>query len=163
MSDRMCGCITIGGQLDRANLPVLLRVITESGVSLEWGDAHFAPTDADELLAARKNERLWLCDDQAAYGAFPDIDDTCRVLGLAYLRHAEGKYEHDAEIANWLPGMAEPLARVGSNSNESAVFVPLERVEEALGHISAGRIPDALKVLQDLCPNVSAIPPFHIV
>ena len=48
MSDRMCGCITIGGQLDRGNLPVLLRVITESGVSLEWGDAHFAPADADE-------------------------------------------------------------------------------------------------------------------
>ena len=162
MSDRMCGCITIGGQLDRGNLPVLLRAITESGVSLEWGHTHFVPADAEELLVAREDERLWLCDDQAAFGVLTELEATCQALGLAFRRHSEGNDEHDAEIADWRPGMPEPLARPGSNSNEQAVFVPLDRVVEALDHLAAGRTSDALEVLRNLCPSVPAVPPFHI-
>ena len=65
-----------------------------------------------------------------------------------------------------LPQGVDPRTRLPvrpfDRTTEGAVYVPVDRVEEALNHLSAGRTSDALKMLHDLCPSVPAVPPFHI-
>ena len=162
MSERLCAEIWIGGQLSRSQLPEFLRVVSEARVSLEWGDACFTPNSAEELLESLRDCRLWLCDDQASCGELPELENACRAMGLSYTRHSEGKYEHDAEIVEWRPGMAEPLCRVGSNRNQSA-YVPVEEVAKAFKHLETGRVGKAKKILSLLCPQVPELPPFEIV
>ena len=163
MSDRMCGCITIGGRLERSKVPELLGEIAEARVSLEWGDAHFAPEAVEDLRDALKNGRLWLCYDQASYGEFPELEAACQVLGLAFCRHSEARYEHSAELVDFRPGMAEPLVRVGDNSDEQAAYVPERSVREALALLEEGHAADAVKALRDLCPDLPEIPTFEVV
>ena len=163
MSERMCACITIGGRLRRANAPVLLSAIAESHVGLEWGESGFAPTDTDDLLGALKDGRLWLGDDQAPYGAMPRLEEACRTLWLPFRRHAEGKYEFDAEVIDWRPGMAEPLVRTGSNEDPDAIYVRSDRIREALEFLETGCVPNTLAILRELCPQVEPVPPFQIV
>lgn len=162
MSEPLSAQIWIGGRLSRARLPEFLTAVGEARVSLEWGDAVFAPETGEELLASLRDGRLWLCDDQASYGEFPELEGACQSLGLPYTRHSEGKYEYDAEVVEWRPGMAEPLARVGSNHDEG-VYVPVKQVEKALKYLEANRTGKARKVLRALCPKVSKLPPFEIV
>ena len=56
MSDRMSAEIWIGGKVAASLVPALCRAITHERVSLEWGDASFCPTSAEELEACRKND-----------------------------------------------------------------------------------------------------------
>ena len=163
MSDRMCACITIGGQLHRGEAPVLLRAITEAGVSLEWGDARFAPETVEELLSVLRDDRLWLCDDKAAYGELPELEATCRELGLAYRRHGEGKYEFNPQLVDWRPGMAEPLVRMGDNNDVKTAYVPEQTVKRALKLLEENHNAEAVKILRDLCPDLPEVPRFEIV
>jgi hypothetical protein len=117
---------------------------------------------AEELLESLRDNRLWLCDDQASYGEFPELESACQNLSLSYTRHSEGKYEYDAEVIEWRPGMTEPLVRVGSNHDEGA-YVPVKEVEKALKHLEANRIGKAKKLLLALCPKIPKLPPFEIV
>ena len=163
MSDRFCGCITIGGRLKRAQVDPLLQALASVGASLEWGESMFEPADTDELLLALEDRRLWLCGDQARYGEFPELEEACRELGLAYSRHSEGKYEYDPEIVEWRPGMAEPLVRHGSNNDNEAVYVPLRQVKEALDCLEAGSLAQGIKLLRALCPEIPELPQFEII
>lgn len=162
MSDRLAAHISIGGRLARAKVPKLLDAIASSDVSLEWGDRCFRATSGEGLLNACKQGELILCDDQASWGEFPELEAACRKLGLSYDRFSEGKYEHDPEIVVWRPGMKEPLIHRGSNSGES-IYVPADEVKKALKHLEAGRAIKAKKILQKLCPEVPELPTFEIV
>ena len=162
MSEHLCAHITIGGKLERSHLPELLKAITEAGVSLEWGDCCFRPATETDLLEARKNGQIFLCDEQARNGEFEELELTCRRLGLAYTRYSEGKYEYDPEIVDWRPGMKEPLIRRSSNSSE-AIYVPASEVKKALQHLEAGHVRKAKNLLRSLCPEVPKLPVFKIV
>ena len=163
MSDRLCAIMSIGGQVRQKKLSALLKAIAEAGVGTEWGDPTFAPASAEELLLALKDGRIRLCDDQASYGAFPELEKTCRKLRLPYRRHTEGKYEFDAEIVDYRPGMRRPLVRMGSNNNENETFVAASHVKKALDLLEAGKVEQAIKILRELCPEVAPLPPFEIV
>ena len=162
MSDRIAAHITIGGELPGAMLPQLLKAIAEAEVATDWGDAFFAPQDEDELLFGLQKDRLWLCDDESRDGAFLDLEDACRKLGLSYTRCCESRYEHDAEAVDWRPGMCKPLTRAGSVIPH-VTYVPQTQVRKALAHLEAGRIGKATSLLRSLCPAVPALPPFKIV
>jgi len=162
MSDRIAAHMTIGGELPRALLPQLLKAIAGAEVATDWGDAFFAPHDGDELLSGLMKGRLWLCDDESRDGAFPGLEDACRKLGLSYTRCCESRYEHNAEVVDWRPGMRKPLTRVGSVTPH-VICVPETRVRKALAHLEAGRISKATSLLRSLCPTIPALPPFKIV
>jgi len=162
MSDRIAAHITIGGEMPRAMLPLLLKAIVEAEGATEWGDAFFAPQDEDELLSCLMKNRLWLCDDESRDGAFPGLEDACRKLGLSYTRCCESRYEHNAEVVDWRPGMRKPLTRAGSVTSQ-LIYVPETRVRKALAHLQAGRIGKATSLLRSLCPTVPELPPFKIV
>ena len=163
MSDRYCAWIRIGGRIERSKLEPLLGEIQASGVSLDWGDAPFEPTSADALVDAKKDETLQLCDDQARNGEFPELEEECRSLGLAYTRFCEAWCGYDAEIVDWRPGMKEPLVRRGSNENSDAVLLRMNDVKEALTALEAGRTEEAIAKLRGLCPQTPDLPPFEVV
>jgi len=74
---------------------------------------------------------LWLCDEQADYGEFPELEAACRKLGLSYCRHSEASFDCDSELADWRPGMNKPLVRTGSNINSVDTYVPVDAVRNS--------------------------------
>jgi len=163
MSSRFCASIRIGGTIEASQLEPLVLAIRAAGVSCEWGDASFEPQTRQELLDARKDGHLWLCDEQANYGEFPELETVCRKLGLGYTRHSEASFDSDAELLVWRAGMKKPIVRVGSNINERDAYVPTESVCRALTLLERGHIDKALRTLCDLCPDIPELPPFEIV
>jgi hypothetical protein len=158
----MSANICIGGQLPPSRIPDLLRAICDAGVSLEWGDAVFRPATGEELLAKLEEGQIWLCDEES-HGEFPELEATCRKLGLPYTRYAEGGVETDAELVDWRPGMRKALTRIASNCDQSTAYVTTKDVERALKHLKAGRTEQARRILERLCPVIPALPPFEIV
>jgi len=163
MSSRFCASIRIGGQIERSKVEPLLKELREAALSLEWGDAPFMPQNADELLQACGGSWLSLCDEQANYGEFPELEAACRKLGLAYCRHSEASFDCDAELADWRPDMKKPLVRAGSNINSHDSYVPIEAVRKALALLEAGHTMKAFHAFRQLCPDVPELPPFEIV
>ena len=163
MSERFCTWIEIGGQVDRSQVGPLIKAITEMGVATDWGEPTFEPEVAQQLLDVRVDGRLRLCDEQARYGEFPELEKACRRLGLGYRRHCEGWCGYDAEILDWRPGMDEPLARTGSNANCETAFVDVNEVKTALTVLEAGRVSQAIDLLRQLCRDITPLPPFEII
>jgi hypothetical protein len=163
MSERFATWMQIGGKVPRSKINQLLKAIAAAGVSLEWGDAPFAPNSADDLLAARQDGYLELCDDEASWGQFPELEQACRKLRLAYIRCSDGSFAYDANRVDWRPGMKEPLARRSSTEHNGEPFVLASSVKEALAILEAGDVPKAIAKLRALCPNIPELPPFEIV
>lgn len=163
MSSRFCASIRIGGRIQRSKVEPLLKAIAEAAASLEWGDAPFLPQNADELMEARGESWLQLCDEQANYGEFPELEAACRKLGLSYCRHGEASFDCDSELADWRPGMKKPLVRTGSNINSVDTYVPTDAVRKALRFLEAGQPNKAIHALQQLCPDIPELPPFEVV
>lgn len=164
MSARYSSWIRIGGRLPCSKVDPLLKTIAKAYVSLEWGDAPFKPKAAGELANARQQDGwLWLCDQEARYGEFPELEETCRRLGLPYTRFSEGWCSSDAELLDWRPGMKGPLIRTGSNDDCERTFVTTDSVNDVLAALEAGDVQQAINMLRKLCPEVPALPPFEIV
>ena len=163
MSERYCAWIRIGGRINASKTKSLLKTIREAGASLGWGEPLFAPESTAELIGKLQDDWLCLCDDEARYGEFPELEAACRRLGLGYRRHTEAACMYDAEIVDWRVGMDKPLVRRGSNENTDTVFVPDEAVRAALVDLEAGRVNQAMTTLKALCPDIPDLPPFSVV
>ena len=163
MSDRYCAWIRIGGSIERSKTEPLLGEIQASGVSLDWGEPPFEPASAEALVDAKKEDILQLCDDQARNGEFPELEEVCRDLGLAYTRFCEAWCGYDAEVVEFRPGMKEPLIRTCSNEGSDIVLVDTAAVKEALTSLEAGRNQEAIAQLRSLCPQVPDLPPLEII
>ncbi len=162
MSTRYSAWIRIGGQVDRSKLSPLLEAIATSYGSLDWGDAPFKPTDAEELLSSRQGDWLWFCDMEARDGEFAEIEEACRRFDLSYTRHTEAGPDSEAELVDWRPGMDKPVIQIGSNVDGERVLVERDSVAKALESLEAGRVDDGIALLKDLCPRLPPIPPFQI-
>jgi hypothetical protein len=89
MSARYSAWIRIGGSLERSHAERLIQAIRLDYARLDWGEPAFEPQNAEELLAARREDRLRLCDEETRYGEFNAIESACRELRLSYRRHTE--------------------------------------------------------------------------
>jgi hypothetical protein len=163
MSARYSAWIRIGGSLERSRAERLIKAIRADYARLDWGEPPFEPTTADELLAARADDRLRLCDEEARYGEFDAIESACRELGLCYRRHTEAWVGEDAILIDWRPGMAEPLVRTASNEGGDEALVSEKRVREALSLLETGQIAEGIAALRTLCSAVPEVPPFVLV
>jgi hypothetical protein len=108
MADHMAAEIHIGGKVRRSVVQALCTAINEAGASLKWGDGHFRPETADDLLAARREDGdsprlLKLFDDEALWGEFADLEKFLRGNGIAFCRWSDGKYECDPEAEAFHP------------------------------------------------------------
>ena len=123
MSDRYCAWIQIGGRIGKSKLEPLIKEICQSSVSLTWGKPPFEPEYADDLLDVLQKGRLWFCDETARNGELPELEETCRSLGLGYQRYCEAWGGFDAEVVDWRPEMSEPLIRTCSNEDSELILV----------------------------------------
>lgn len=129
MSERMAAEIWIGGKVPMSLVPALCAAIGDQGVSLEWGDAAFRPSTAEDLgQAVRENDcgvrLLRLCDDQAGAGVFEELETSLREHKIAYTRQSTGRYEFDPETVDFRPG--HPLAPQATNAAGQPVVLASE-------------------------------------
>jgi hypothetical protein len=129
MPDCIAAEIRIGGTIRQDLVPGLCKAIRDERLSFDWDDSCFDPDSAEELIEAcdeRDGVRLLcLCDDQASYGQFSILEKYLVEAGICYWRHSDGKYEYDAEIVEFRPG----LGQVAFASNNGGDFlVPLEKL-----------------------------------
>jgi len=125
----MAAEIWIGGKVPMSLVPSLSAAIGDEGASLEWGDAPFRPSTADDFRQAlREDDRgvylLWLCDDQAGGGVFEKLEAFLREHEIAYTRQSTGHYEFDPETVHFRPG--HPLASHATNAVGQPVVPALE-------------------------------------
>ncbi len=129
MADYIAAEIRIGGQIRQDLVPGLCKAIREECVSLDWGDACFVPDSAAELIGGCQDHNgvrlLSLCDDQASYGQFETLEKFLIEAGICFQRHSDAKYEFDAEIIEFRPGLGQ--VAFGSNNN-GEFLVPLEKL-----------------------------------
>lgn len=163
MSERFSTWIDIGGRLKGRHVKPLLMAIREAGVRLDWGEAYFEPKDAAELLEGRRDSVLHLCDEEARYGEFPELEKTCRRLRLSYRRHSEGTCGYDAGLTDWRPGMREPIYRRSSNEHTHETMLLASEVKPALEALLAGKAERAIETLQRILPTIPALSPFEII
>lgn len=162
MSARYSAWIRIGGSLEYSQTEELIKAIRADYARLDWGEPPFEPATAEELVGARSDERLWLCDEEARYGEFDALESTCRKLNLSYRRHCDAWCGEDAILVDWHPGMAEPLVRSASNEDGDMVLIPEAEVHKALTALNSGEVAIATAMLRKLCPVVPEVPPFVI-
>lgn len=163
MSERYSTWIKIGGRIKHSRIPPLLDAICTAAVRLDWGEAYFEPQDAAELMKVRRDGVLHLCDEEARYGEFPELEKTCRRLRLSYRRHSEGTCGYDAGLTDWRPGTREPIYRRGSNEHTHEAMFLASEVKPALDALLVRKTKQAIKTLQRLMPTIPDLPPFEIV
>lgn len=163
MSERFSTWIKIGGRIKQARARPLLEAIRTAAVRLDWGDAYFEPKDAAELIESRRDGVLHLCDEEARYGEFPELETACRRLRLSYRRHSEGTCGYDAGLTDWRPGMPEPIYRRSSNEHTHEAMLLASEIEPAIKALMAGKTNQAIKVIQRMMPTIPDLPPFEIV
>ena len=131
MSDCMPAHIAIGGQLAGADLPDLYQAILDDKARLDW-DEEAMPALArfQELATDLKGEALRLFNSEAPFGELEHIEAFCQKRRLTYVRHGDAKYEFDAEMAWWAPGLPRPIVVASLNSRDVPAL-PLDELDAA--------------------------------
>lgn len=136
MSDYMAAQITIGGCLSRAIAQRLCKVITQTGVSLDWDEARFEPAVPEELISARRTiDGEWLLslmDNEARYGSFVDLEDFLVKHEIPFDRQSDSGHGYDACLVTYRPeaGRIEWLAN--SQGQPAVPVAPIWDLEEEL-------------------------------
>jgi hypothetical protein len=179
MSERMSAEIWIGGKIPASLVPKLCAAISAEGVSLDWGDAQFNPSSADDLHnALRKNATgvalLWLCDHASRWGEFSDLEMLLQQHEIPYTRRCEGNDAYDPETVEYRPGhkaIAYPANTSGEPVVEVSKLLPVSKalavaVESTNGKSAADRwalVKKAYETLRaELPPDLPPLRPFQI-
>ncbi|HEY3963619.1 MAG TPA: hypothetical protein VGM05_03615 [Planctomycetaceae bacterium] len=179
MSDRMAAEIWIGGRIPKRLVPQLCGTICTEGISLDWDESLFAPNNAADLLEGCGDEGgtrlLHLCNVEACWGEFGELEEFLVRRKISFRRRSEAKYEHDAQIVEFRPGI-EPVRYPTDSSGKP--YVPLadlihaatqlDRAVESAGGKSATQLLSRLRDVRRLVKNslpivVPPLEPFEFV
>lgn len=162
MSDRIAAYIRIGGPIpSRLTIPLATAITTE-GLSLDWGNSPFSPTNEEDLLTAAHNGPLFLYDDHARNGTFETLETFLRRHHIAFDRHSEAKYEYDAEMVSYRPGMRKPFIWASTQNGEA--FVSRTLIASALALLDRHKTQQALRLLrQAIGPDVAPLQPLSFI
>jgi hypothetical protein len=138
MSEPIPACISIGGKVPTSVVQQLCEAIQREGLALEWGDGHFEPQTAAELLDACQEMQgirvLWLCDDQANWGRFSALEAFLAEHDIPFDLQSDGKFEYSPELIAFRPG-GGPVRIFTSPSGEpvisAALLTPIKTALEA--------------------------------
>jgi hypothetical protein len=179
MSDRISAEIWIGGNIPEAIVPDLCAAITDEGVALEWAESSFQPKTVGDLRTSlRENDKhvrlLWLCDDQASWGQFENLERFLREHQIPFTRRTEGRYEYDPEIVEYRPVYGAITLAANHAGQPTVVAADLEPVEHLLdvaiklaetdsGANIVSLMQTALKLLREQLPRpLPPLEPFSI-
>jgi hypothetical protein len=167
MSDYFPGSIEIGGKVPKALAQELVDAVVNAGAAEgdDWGGEGWEPETPEDLLKSAKESggTLRLCNDQARYGEFDELEEFCRLNGIAYSRHSDAKYEYDAENVEFRPGMEGPETFF-SNSSSNVQISQDEIKREVYPLLEKGKAKEALAKLKELAgENIPALEPLEFV
>ena len=166
MADRYPTKIRIGGPVKRERLAALIRTINAEGLQSDWGSCLPDITSEEELLKNVEGGHLTYCDEERAWGEFPDLEQFLVENGIPFNRSHSPRYEYDGELAQFRTGMKTP-ATAAVNDNEVIVIEApeIQRIRDILK--SARNQSDVQRVideLDNLCleADIEPLPPFEI-
>jgi hypothetical protein len=177
MSDYLAAQITIGGCISRALAPRLCKLICQTRLSLDWGEAPLEPASAEDLLAARRtidgDWLLQLVDDDAPYGSFPDLEAFLIKYEIPFDRQTDSghgydgclvTYRPDSGKTEWLVGDEQPAVRVAPLWElETQLQALVRTILKAPRNVSHHQAQLALSSLrQCVPPRPAALPTFEI-
>jgi hypothetical protein len=178
MADRMAAQLWIGGRLSAKQAEELCGVIADEGASLDWGDSAFRPSTPQDLIqACDENDDsrvLCLCDDQASWGEFADLESFLQQHAIPYTRHGEGGGSYNGEIVEYRPGSDLIRISVDADGSPTVDIDAIRRVAKgldvALQRLDTGQVRKATRRLkkarQALCkqlpPDIRPLPSFEI-
>jgi hypothetical protein len=163
MSDRMSAEIWIGGAVPKRLVPELCQAIQESGASNDWSESNFAPETAEDLLGTVDGDgHLELMDHEARYGELPELEAFCREHGIAFDRQSDAKYEYSAELVRFRPEDGGQTF-VTTTDQEGTLLVEVTAVLEVRDALRQGRAAEALRLLEELAPDIPDLPPLSFV
>lgn len=147
MADYFWGRIQIGGDLRRQNLPRFCEAL--------------GADDEFDLLRYMEDGYVVKDDCEAGYGQFQELEDTCREIGLPYIRQSDGKYEYSPEFVFWVPGMEGADAII--TDHDSNMQVAMDEVHEIRDLVRAGNVTEALRRLESIVVDLPSLPPFRAI
>ena len=149
MGERMAAQIWIGGQLSARLADELRGAIATQYVSLEFGDGQFCPDNPQDLLQARvehdDSRVLRLCDDQASWGEFDELESFLQAHAIPYTRHGDGGGDYNGEIVEYRPGTDPVCIPVDTNGNAIIDVDVVRRVAKALDTVLEQLDADAVR------------------
>ena len=162
MSERFSAVIKIGGKVQAADVQELIEAINSEGIGIEWDESHFEPGSAADLLEALEGGFLVLTDHERSWGALDELEPLLQAKGIAYDVQVAGKYEYNAELRRFRPGLgfsSQPTL----NDGREAVFAQ-SSLREVLALMSRGQHRIAQEKLEAvLGPEIPVLEPFEIV
>jgi hypothetical protein len=164
MSDCFPAWIEIGGPVPRALVPALLEHIDAAGLRWNWTEDAVKSTTAQELveeLRQHDTDLLRAGHDEARYGSFDDLEAFLVRHDIAFDRQSDAKYEHDARLVRFRPGMREPHQSLATQAGSPVIEVEdLRPIQELL---QQGDREEAQRRLAQLLDPVPPLPPLTIV
>lgn len=163
MSDYMPGKMLIGGEIPKALVNALCDAICNANVYTDFGEYGFNPEGEQDLMAnLDESGRIRICDDQAKYGEFMELEAFCVKNGIDFDRQSDGKYEYNPVLVQFRRGMTEPEEKLTNNDGD--VVVEAKMAITVREHLKAGRNSVALHLLDELLGvEVPALKPAQIV
>lgn len=157
-ADRASTSILIGGQLSEDLLQDLCDAIETDNAALNWEGTPVGSA-ADLLQNLPTKGPLTIFKEEALFGQLDEIEMFCRERGLTYVRSCDATGEFDAELVWWMPGMTDPVHRIGTKGGNAAIAVA-----ELRAAISAGTPEDKLSAVSALIEAASPpeVPPLRI-
>jgi len=166
MAERMAAEIKIGGPVPAPLVPELLALLSQEGVVVGWEEIPFSATTITELLHLAQDDSqpvpLHMVDYEAAWGRFAALEAFLAAHAIAFDRRTEAKYEYDAELVQFRPGMQEPCVQATNQDGEPVVTVSYLR--PVCAALEQGHARQAFQLLRCLLgPEIAPLEPLRIV
>lgn len=160
MSDRYPAEIQIGGPIPRALLDELVKEIVATGASLDdYGGRIVTNESVQEVL--QEGQIVKLCDDQAHYGSFEELEDFLVRRGIHFNLHFDAYCEYDGENVYFRGG--KRVLSLPSTQNGNILI----RHEDVVGLLNDNNLDDCskLKALVKLVepPETKPLEPIRFV
>lgn len=165
MTERFCGCISIGGKLPKHLLSELVAALHEDEASHEYGEGPIEADCKDLTDYIDEAGLLTLKTDSARNGEFENTESFCCENNLGYDRWSDHYAEWDAENVYMRPNMQGPVVTYADSDGKE--IVDGETVRNALallkeyfdedngGNAGVRSVRDeALECLEAACPEL---------
>jgi len=172
----MGAAIWIGGDVNRRTAKRLCKAICQQGVSLDWDEPIFEPSEPEDLVKAfrmdSKGPLLFLCDSEALWGEFQSLEGFLVQHSISFMRQTDGYNTYGPELTEYRPHIG-PVHLPTDSGGEPLVALPVARsVERALKQLLTQRGPSFSRrsighiwreLHQQLPPDVPRLTPFRLV
>ncbi|MEW6048083.1 MAG: hypothetical protein AB1609_16685 [Bacillota bacterium] len=142
MAERIPATLWVGGSITREQYEEIKRLIEQEG------EPFLSTVEPDSLVCGA---------DNALCGEFRDLEEYLVRHGIPFNRHTEAKYEYDATLRVFRPGMFDEYAPANQDGN---VVVLAEDVRQAIATTTARE--DLVRRLEELTRACVPLPPLVV-